>query len=107
MRPPVLEPPEMAGILQDFAGSLPATKRLTAVSWTLLAFLCLRIGTIKRDLEAACLLTTLASVSSLQDQIGVRARPESRHKAVSGLKSLPFGRNSRRKSHCTMKMCCD
>jgi hypothetical protein len=33
----------MAGILQDFAGSLPATEGLTATPSTLLASLCFRI----------------------------------------------------------------
>jgi hypothetical protein len=40
MRPPALELREMAGIQQDFAGSLPATKGLTASPWALLASLC-------------------------------------------------------------------
>jgi hypothetical protein len=51
----------MAGILQDFAGSLPATKGLTATPWTLLASLWFRIRTRKRDLQATSLLTTLAT----------------------------------------------
>jgi len=34
MRPPALELREMAGFLQDFGGSLPATKGLIAAPWT-------------------------------------------------------------------------
>jgi hypothetical protein len=43
MRPPALELRELAGILQDFAGSLPATKGVIAAPWTLLASLFFRL----------------------------------------------------------------
>ena len=43
MRPPALELREMAGILQGFAGSLPATQGVIAAPWTLLASLCFRL----------------------------------------------------------------
>ena len=52
---------KMAGILQDIAGSLPATKGLTAAPWTLLASLSFRNSIRKRNLEATDLLTALAT----------------------------------------------
>ena len=50
MRPPALELRELAGILQDFAGSLPATKGLIASPGTLLTSLC--FASLKQKKEA-------------------------------------------------------
>ncbi len=66
MRPPALELREMAGILQYFAGSLPATKGLIAAPWTLLvASLCFRLRNRIREPEASGPLTTLATAVEL------------------------------------------
>jgi hypothetical protein len=38
----------MAASVQDFAGSMPATKGLIAAPWTPLASLCCRLGETKK-----------------------------------------------------------
>jgi hypothetical protein len=49
MRPPALATPEMVGLLQDFAGSVPTTKELIAAPWTPLASLCSQFRDEKQD----------------------------------------------------------
>jgi hypothetical protein len=52
MRPPALAMPEIVGLLQDFAGSLPATKGLIAAPWTPLASSLFPLRNRKRKQQA-------------------------------------------------------